>query len=163
MSPINRRDRYSENSDRFIANQESVRNDDDNSFRGLLLGILLALLCGGGITALFLLNKNEEAPTSVISPVAAPSITPSSPAQPTTKETTIIRENTREIVPVPQATSEQPNNINITVPDSQPSVVQPPQSEVPSSDKTTQTPITNEGVPQTDTGPTSPSQSPQAQ
>jgi hypothetical protein len=159
MSQSNRRNRHSVDSDRFVTDRESIREEDENSFRGLLLGILLALLCGGGLTALFLLNKNEEAPT-VISPV--PSSTPSSSAQPTSRETTIIRENTREVVPVPQATSKQPD-INITVPDSQPSVVQPPESKTPSADKTPQTPTTREGVPETDTILTPPSPSPQAQ
>jgi hypothetical protein len=160
MPPTNRRDQYSSDSANFATEQERIQNDNENSFRGLLLGLLLALLFGGGITALFLFNKKEEVPASVVSPIVVPSVTPS--PQPTTKETTIIREKTRELVPVPQATSAQPN-INITVPDSKPSVNQPPKSETPSSDKATQAPAASSTAPQKNAMPDSQSQSPPAQ
>jgi len=158
MPPTNPRDRYSSDSANFATEQERTQNDNENSFRGLLLGLLLALLFGGGITALFLFNKKEEVPASVVSPIVVPSVTPS--PQPTTKETTIIHENTRELVPVPQATSTQPN-INITVPDSKPSVNQPPKSEAPSSDKTTP-PAASSTTPQKNATPDQ-SQSPPVQ
>jgi hypothetical protein len=154
MSPTNRRDRYSADSDHLASEKEQIHNNNDNSFRGLFLGLLLALFLGGGITALFLFNRNEEVP--------APSVLPSSSAQPTSKETTIIREKTRELVPVPQASSAQPN-INITFPDSKPSADQPPKSEAPSAEKTTQTPAASSAAPQNNTTPTSQSQSSPAQ
>jgi hypothetical protein len=162
MPPTNRRDRYSSDSANFATEQERIQNDNENSFRGLLLGLLLALLFGGGITALFLFNKKEEVPASVVSPIVVPSATLSPSPQPTTKETTIIREKTRELVPVPQATSAQPN-INITVPDSKPSVNQPPKSEAPSSDTTTQAPAASSTTPQKNATPDSQSQSPPVQ
>jgi len=160
MPPTNRRDQYSSDSANFATEQERIQNDNENSFRGLLLGLLLALLFGGGITALFLFNKKEEVPASVVSPIVVPSVTPS--PQPTTKETTIIREKTRELVPVPQATSVQPN-INITVPDAKPSVNQLPKNEVPTSDKTTPAPAGSSTTPQNNATPDSQSQSPPVQ
>lgn len=162
MPHTNRRDQYSADSDNFVTEKERINNDNENSFRGLLLGLLFALLFGGGITALFLFNRNEEAPSPVVSPLPSPSVVPSSSVQPTTRETTIIREKTRELVPVPQASSAQPD-INITVPDSKPSVDQPSNSEAPSSEKTTQTPAANSAAPQSNTTPASQSQSPPAQ
>lgn len=162
MSPTNRRDRYSTDSARFATEQERIQNDNENSFRGLLLGLLLALLFGGGITALFLFNKKEEVPASVVSPVPSPSVTLAPSAQPTAKETTIIRENTRELVPVPQASS-APHNINITVPDSKPSVNQPPKSEAQSSEKATQVPAASSTAPQNNATSDSQGQSPPVQ
>jgi hypothetical protein len=162
MPPTNHRDQYSSNSDHFVTEKEQIHNNNENSFRGLLLGLLLALLVGGGITTLFLFNQNEEVSAPAVSPIPDPSVTPSSSVQPTTRETTIIREKTRELVPVPQASSTQPN-INITVPDSKPSTDQPPKSESPSSEKTTQTPGASSAAPQENTIPASQSQSPPAQ
>jgi hypothetical protein len=155
MPPTNRRDQYSADSDNFVTEKERINNDNENSFRGLLLGLLFALLFGGGITALFLFNRNEQVPAPVVSPLPTPIVVPSSSAQPTSKETTIIREKTRELVPVPQASSAQPD-INITVPDSKPSVDQPPKSEAPSSEKTTQPSATSSVAPQSNTTPQSP-------
>jgi hypothetical protein len=92
MPPTNHRDQYSSNSDHFVTEKEQIHNNNENSFRGLLLGLLLALLVGGGITTLFLFNQNEEVSAPAVSPIPDPSVTPSSSVQPTTRETTIIRE-----------------------------------------------------------------------
>jgi hypothetical protein len=151
MPTTHRHHPYSSDTDRFVAEKEQLHNE--NSFQGLLLGLSLALFFGGGAIALFFLSRSNEIPTPATTSTLAPSAEPSASNQPSTKETTIIREKTQELVPAPQEPSIQPN-ININVP-SKPSVNQPPNSEVPSAQQTTQAPPASSALPEAKTDPQS--------
>ena len=119
MSNLNDEDNYTAG-----RRDEQVRQQDNANTQGLLIGLLIVLGIGGIAAALFLFNRND---TTVV-PVVAPSTVPASPA---TSETTIIREKSTEVVPVPvPASPAQPNNINITVPSSEPSTSAMPSASV---------------------------------
>jgi hypothetical protein len=104
-------------------NQE--RREDASALNGMTLGILLALAIAAAATAFYFLNRRNE---TVPIPVIAPSTAPAAPE----KETIIREEKTRELVPVPQATS-QPN-VNIIVP---PSSAPAPAAAPSAADKST--------------------------
>jgi hypothetical protein len=160
MSTTNRHNQYLSDTDLDIVEKEQLRNH--HSFQGLFLGLSLALFFGGGAT-LFLFGRGDGVPTPTAESTLAPSVEPSSSTQPSTQETTIIREKTQELVPVPQATSVQPD-ININIPESQPSASQPSSSKVPNSQQTTQSPpVSSAASPEARTAPASQSQSPPAQ
>jgi hypothetical protein len=101
------------------------RREDASALNGMTLGILLAVAISAAATAFYFFDRrNETEPVPVIAPSAAP-------AAPE-KETIIREEKTREIVPVPQATSEP--NVNIIVP---PSSAPSPATAPSASDKST--------------------------
>ena len=105
---------YDRNQDRTEAQRyadqiREDRRDDASTLNGMTLGILVAVAIAAAATAFYLVSqRNETAPT----PVIAPSSSTVAPE----KETIIREEKTREIVPVPQVTSEP--NVNIIVPPS---------------------------------------------
>jgi hypothetical protein len=85
------------------------QRDDASTINGMTLGILVAVAIAAAATAFYLVSRrNETVPTPVIAPSSA-TVAPE-------KQTIIREEKTREIVPVPQATSEP--NVNIIVPPS---------------------------------------------
>jgi hypothetical protein len=95
--------------ERYAEQIGQARREDASALNGMTLGILLAVAIAAAATAFYFLNRRTE---TVPVPVIAPSTSPASPE----KETIIREEKTRELVPVPQATS-QPN-VNIIVPPS---------------------------------------------
>ncbi|WP_404789479.1 hypothetical protein [Altericista sp. CCNU0014] len=95
--------------ERYAAQRENARKEDTAALSGMTLGILLALAIAAAIGAYFVLSRRDE-PVPATNPIVIPSASPATPE----KETIIREEKTRELVPVPQATT-QPN-INITVP-----------------------------------------------
>jgi hypothetical protein len=108
-------------SERYTTQTENVRREDAAALNGATLGILLALAIASAIGAFFFLSsRNDTAPTV---PAISPSTIPST--APPEKQTIIREEKTRELVPVPQTTT-QPN-INITIPSApnSPSVAAP--------------------------------------
>jgi uncharacterized iron-regulated membrane protein len=111
------------NAEQYNTAQENVRQnarrEDTAALSGATLGILLALAIAGATGAFFFFNsRNEVAPTA---PAVSPSTVPSTAVP---EKQTIIREETvRELVPVPQTTT-QPN-INITVPSQAPAAPSP--------------------------------------
>jgi hypothetical protein len=126
------KDRERINTERYAAGQENARREDTAALNGATLGILvaLAIACAAG-AFFFLSNRNETAPTA---PALSPSTAPSTAAP--EKQTIIREEKTRELVPVPQATT-QPN-INITVPSAPaPSASSAPPSTAASSSPST--------------------------
>lgn len=107
------KDRERLNAEQYAAGQENARREDTAALSGATLGVLLALAIAAAAGAFFFLNsRNETAPTApAVSPSTAPSTAPE-------KQTIIREEKVRELVPVPQTTT-QPN-INITVPSAAP-------------------------------------------
>jgi hypothetical protein len=128
------------NAERYAVGQDNAQRENTAALSGATLGILVALAIAAAAGAFFFLgSRNETAPT-------APAISPSTaPAPPAPEKQTIIREEkTRELVPVPQATT-QPD-INITVPSTStsapPSAAASPSSEkAPSSSAQSPAPI----------------------
>jgi hypothetical protein len=113
---------YDKNQDRAETQRyaDQIRQDrreDASTLNGMTLGILVAVAIAAAATAFYLVNRRNETV-----PVIAPSTSTVAPE----KQTIIREEKTREIVPVPQATSEP--NVNIIVP---PSVSSP--SNAPSA------------------------------
>ncbi len=114
------------NAERQNIAQRNAQREDTAALSGATLGILVALAIAVAAGAVFFLNnRNETAPTV---PVIIPGTAPS-PAAPE-KETIIREEKIREMVPVPQATT-QPN-INITVPSAAPATPLPVATPSPS-------------------------------
>lgn len=102
--------------------------DNDNSARGLFLGIILTSLVALGAGTLYYLSQNDGASTPVMTPVPQEPEAEPAPTRTIERERTLIE----RVIPVPQDTSgeqEQPAsepapsdpipNINITVPNSQ--------------------------------------------
>lgn len=107
------------NAERQNIAQRNAQREDTAALSGATLGILVALAIAAAAGAVFFLNnRNETAPTA---PVVSPSTAPS-PAAPE-KQIIIREEKVRELVPVPQVTT-QPN-INITVPSAAPATPSP--------------------------------------
>jgi hypothetical protein len=112
---------YDKNQDRAETQKyaDQIRQDrreDASALNGMTLGILVAVAIAAAATAFYLVNRRNE---------TVPVIVPSTSTVAPEKQTIIREEKTREIVPVPQATSEP--NVNIIVP---PSVSSP--SKAPS-------------------------------
>jgi hypothetical protein len=100
------------NTERYDVAQENARREDTAALSGATLGILVALAIAAAAGTFFFFNSRETAPTApAVSPSAAPSAAPE-------KQTIIREEKVRELVPVPQTTT-QPN-ININVPSAAP-------------------------------------------
>jgi hypothetical protein len=96
--------------EKYAEQINQTRREDASALNGMTLGILLAVAIAAAATAFYFVNRRTETV-----PVIAPSTAPAAPE----KETIIREEKTRELVPVPQATSEP--NVNIIVPPSAPS------------------------------------------
>lgn len=100
------------NTERYDVAKENARREDTAALSGATLGILVALAIAAAAGTFFFFNSRETAPTvPAVSPSTAPSAAPE-------KQTIIREEKVRELVPVPQTTT-QPN-INITVPSAAP-------------------------------------------
>jgi hypothetical protein len=136
MSNFNDEDNYTAG-----RRDEQARQQDNANTQGLLIGLLIVLGIGGIAAALFFFNRNE---TTVV-PVVAPTTATASPS--TVEKSTIIREKSTEVVPVPvPASPAQPNNINITVPSSQPSAsAMPSASAAPSTEPSAAAPAPSTG------------------
>jgi hypothetical protein len=118
--------------ERYAEQINQARREDASALNGMTIGILLALAIAAAAAAFYFLNRRTE---TVPVPVIAPSTSPSAPE----KETIIREEKTRELVPVPQATSEP--NINIIVPSSAPSpAVAPSASDKAAGSSSAQSP-----------------------
>jgi hypothetical protein len=104
--------------ERYADQIDRARREDASALNGMTLGILLALAIAAAATAYYFVNRRTET-----IPVIAPTTAPAAPE----KETVIREEKTRELVPVPQPTSEP--NVNIIVPPSS----APPPATVPSA------------------------------
>ncbi|WP_254567117.1 hypothetical protein [Oscillatoria sp. HE19RPO] len=102
--------------------------DNDNSARGLFLGIILTSLVALGVGTLYYLSQRDGASTPATAPVPQQPEAEPAPTRTIERERTLIE----RVIPVPQETSgeqEQPPaepapaepapNINITVPNSQ--------------------------------------------
>jgi hypothetical protein len=113
MANLNDQDNYTAG-----RRDEQLRQQDDSSVQGLLIGVLLFLGVCGIAAALFFSNRSQ----APVTPVVVPSNAPASPASPPVNENreTIIREKSTEVVPVPVSPAAAPN-VNITIPSSQPS------------------------------------------
>lgn len=106
--------------ERRIENEDIVIRDNDNTARGLLVGIALTGLVGLGVGSFFFFSQRKPVPVPVVVPVPSPSAAQT----PKPQQTTIIqRERTIEQVPIivpvpqPQATAPQPApTVNINVP-----------------------------------------------
>lgn len=104
-------------SERRIQEESQQIRDNDNSARGLLIGIALASLVGLTIGAIFLFSRRQETPAPA--PVIAPVVTPEVTQTPQPEKTIIQRETRVEQVPVapsPTATITPLPRVNITVP-----------------------------------------------
>jgi hypothetical protein len=123
-------------SERDYQEERLAQRDDDNTARGLFLGLLLALLAGLTGIAIWYFTQRDEAVENTVTPTVT--VTPTTTPQP---QTTIIErttevpvpvERTREVpvpIPVPQqntssTTAPTPPNINITVPPEPPAARQ---------------------------------------
>jgi hypothetical protein len=106
---------------RYAAQRENARAENTAALSGMTLGILLILAIAVAAGAFYLFSNRRDEPGTA--PVIAPTTSPALPE----KQTIIREEKTRELVPVPQATSAQPD-INITVPSAPSPVAAPPNS-----------------------------------
>jgi hypothetical protein len=120
-------ERYAAQKD-TMQREDTVRRENTAALSGMTLGILLALAIAAAAGAFFFFNRRIETVPAV--PAASPNTAPVSPE----KETIIREEKTRELVPVPQAATPQPQpSINIIVPSAQSPVAPVPRAEsVPS-------------------------------
>ena len=134
------------NADRYVAENEQVQRENTSALSGMTLGIVLALLVAAIAGTFYFLNRRDE-PAPTIAPAAAPSTLPSS--APPEKQTIIREEKTRELVPVPQSASPQPN-VNIIVPPSAPAAPSSPDkasSPQPSASAGSPSPTAQEATP----------------
>lgn len=111
MSNIDNEDSY-----RAGRRDEQIRQEDNYSFLGLLIGFLVFLGVGGIAFGLFRFNRSE--PT--VAPVVVPSVTTTSPPAVENRETIIREKSTEKIVPVPVSPSVQPDD-TMSAPSAQPS------------------------------------------
>lgn len=124
-------ERYAAQKD-AMQREDTARRENTAAFSGMTLGILLAFAIAAAVGAFFFFNRSIETVPAV--PAASPSIAPAPPE----KETIIREEKTRELVPVPQAATPQPQpDINIIVPSAPSPVTPAPRAEgAPSSSST---------------------------
>jgi hypothetical protein len=132
-----RKDQERFDAERYAAQKDTMQREDTTrrentaALSGMTLGILLALAIAAAAGAFFFFNRRIETVPAV--PAASPNIAPALPE----KETIIREEKTRELVPVPQAATPQPQpSINIIVPNALSPVAPAPKAESAPSNST---------------------------
>ncbi|MUG95980.1 hypothetical protein F7734_27965 [Scytonema sp. UIC 10036] len=147
-----------QSSERIYQDQMTQR-DNDNTARGIILGLLLTLLTGLTVGAVWYFNQRDSSVEKTTTPSEVPTTNSASPSpspvgtQNTQTRTTII-ERTREVPTVIERTKEVP--VPVFIPEQKPSPKTTPNVNITVPP---QEGVTKQAPPTTETAPTSPSNS----
>lgn len=129
------------------AEDREIAREDNNTAKGLIIGIGVTALVALGIAAMFIFSPREDNDTLILPPAVEDTVpeTPVEDTEPANPPTIIdrTRETIREVpvpVPVPQEQPAQPNT-NVEAPDVNVTVPSAPSSPQPAPDVTNNTNI----------------------